>query len=318
MIALFCLVLMAEAFEGALDVFTPDPNGYRYFSISSAEILNPNAIVLSSDVYCWPKPSFYQNNEWNDLFLENRSVTYLGFAYAPLERWSIAFSLPFLNTQSTDGTSVQKGNGDLLLQSKYGVLSKEFSFLKLAIASDVTLPSGDVDLLMGNAQISFYPSIILELYSKSDRISWSTEAGYFIPRNQDIQERGYRIGTAVKFQWNDSIDVLSEYQRYLSKQEMLYSNVALGVQYSWRFIGIQTTLVSPMDPELKWTNIQYNIGFQMTPSWEYKSRDEDRDGILNKSDQCPNQQEDLDGFQDEDGCPEPDNDEDGIPDLQDE
>ncbi|HRI70268.1 MAG TPA: OmpA family protein, partial [Polyangium sp.] len=33
---------------------------------------------------------------------------------------------------------------------------------------------------------------------------------------------------------------------------------------------------------------------------------------LDKDDQCPLVREDLDGFQDRDGCPEPDNDEDGL------
>ncbi len=30
-------------------------------------------------------------------------------------------------------------------------------------------------------------------------------------------------------------------------------------------------------------------------------------------DQCPNDPEDKDGFEDQDGCPDPDNDHDGIP-----
>ncbi len=46
-------------------------------------------------------------------------------------------------------------------------------------------------------------------------------------------------------------------------------------------------------------------------------KDSDNDGIPDKYDQCPNEPEDYDGFQDEDGCPDPDNDKDGIPDVQD-
>ncbi len=45
--------------------------------------------------------------------------------------------------------------------------------------------------------------------------------------------------------------------------------------------------------------------------------DNDGDGILDKDDKCPNEPEDKDGFQDEDGCPDPDNDGDGIPDVKD-
>ena len=45
--------------------------------------------------------------------------------------------------------------------------------------------------------------------------------------------------------------------------------------------------------------------------------DSDGDGILNPDDGCPDDPEDLDGFQDTDGCPDPDNDGDGVPDVTD-
>jgi len=48
-----------------------------------------------------------------------------------------------------------------------------------------------------------------------------------------------------------------------------------------------------------------------------KPSDSDGDGVLDNDDQCVNDPEDLDGFKDSDGCPEPDNDLDGILDLSD-
>nr|WP_239577414.1 OmpA family protein [Archangium primigenium] len=44
-------------------------------------------------------------------------------------------------------------------------------------------------------------------------------------------------------------------------------------------------------------------------------RDTDGDGITDDTDKCPLEAEDKDGFQDEDGCPDPDNDQDGVPDA---
>lgn len=40
--------------------------------------------------------------------------------------------------------------------------------------------------------------------------------------------------------------------------------------------------------------------------------DRDRDGVSDVDDKCPERAEDLDGFEDEDGCPELDNDRDGV------
>ncbi|NOZ62403.1 MAG: OmpA family protein [Calditrichaeota bacterium] len=45
--------------------------------------------------------------------------------------------------------------------------------------------------------------------------------------------------------------------------------------------------------------------------------DNDGDGIPDIMDGAPNQAEDIDGFQDDDGIPDPDNDNDGIPDIED-
>ena len=47
------------------------------------------------------------------------------------------------------------------------------------------------------------------------------------------------------------------------------------------------------------------------------SGDTDGDGIPDSRDECPRLPEDIDGFQDEDGCPDPDNDADGVLDVND-
>ena len=52
-------------------------------------------------------------------------------------------------------------------------------------------------------------------------------------------------------------------------------------------------------------------GVSWTPTRE---GDQDGDGLLDSQDGCPADPEDMDGYADEDGCPEPDNDEDGIDD----
>ena len=55
------------------------------------------------------------------------------------------------------------------------------------------------------------------------------------------------------------------------------------------------------------------LGVQFSPDFT----DSDGDGVPDYKDKCPNQKEDMDGFEDDDGCPDPDNDKDGIPDVRD-
>lgn len=51
--------------------------------------------------------------------------------------------------------------------------------------------------------------------------------------------------------------------------------------------------------------------------WMPSDSDQDGDGLSDGEDQCPFLAEDPDGFNDQDGCPDPDNDNDLIPDLDD-
>jgi outer membrane protein OmpA-like peptidoglycan-associated protein len=52
-------------------------------------------------------------------------------------------------------------------------------------------------------------------------------------------------------------------------------------------------------------------------SWTNAPLDVDHDGVEDENDRCPIVPEDRDGFEDGDGCPDPDNDKDGVPDQAD-
>jgi outer membrane protein OmpA-like peptidoglycan-associated protein len=62
-----------------------------------------------------------------------------------------------------------------------------------------------------------------------------------------------------------------------------------------------------------------DLAFGVSLGWTgaLVARDLDADGVPDKQDPCPNEAEDMDGYQDFDGCPERDNDEDGVSDLKD-
>ena len=60
-------------------------------------------------------------------------------------------------------------------------------------------------------------------------------------------------------------------------------------------------------------DFRFWIGGRYAP----RKRDADIDGVLDADDNCPTQPEDLDGYLDEDGCPDLDNDRDGVNDFAD-
>jgi len=107
----------------------------------------------------------------------------------------------------------------------------------------------------------------------------------------------------------------------------------LGLEYA---LGDQWALVGGV--RLHWTpsNQQDNVGlssrwgpdhvdanptavdfFLGATLWFGGDDDRDDDGIPNSEDGCPDAAEDVDGYRDGDGCPDPDNDADGVADLHD-
>ena len=67
-------------------------------------------------------------------------------------------------------------------------------------------------------------------------------------------------------------------------------------------------------------DVEITVLTSTVSSWNFGlsiAVDSDGDGILDKDDACPDDPEDVDGFEDEDGCPDPDNDSDGILDVDD-
>jgi outer membrane protein OmpA-like peptidoglycan-associated protein len=61
-------------------------------------------------------------------------------------------------------------------------------------------------------------------------------------------------------------------------------------------------------------NLLYNAYFALNWQIPAAPKDLDGDGITGDNDQCPDQAEDMDGYEDTDGCPDLDNDGDGIAD----
>jgi outer membrane protein OmpA-like peptidoglycan-associated protein len=62
---------------------------------------------------------------------------------------------------------------------------------------------------------------------------------------------------------------------------------------------------------------QWGVQFRFAWSGFVTTQDDDGDGIPNDADRCPKDAEDMDGFEDVDGCPDDDNDKDGVPDAKD-
>jgi OOP family OmpA-OmpF porin len=126
-----------------------------------------------------------------------------------------------------------------------------------------------------------------------------------------------RAGFAISYRATDELDLVAEtYASYLFKNDAggtagLSAEAVGGLKIfvdskSYLFFGGGAGYLKGYQA----ANERAFLGFIFEPS----IGDRDGDGIKDDVDKCPDDPEDRDGFQDEDGCPDPDNDQDGIKD----
>lgn len=151
---------------------------------------------------------------------------------------------------------------------------------------------------IGSFAIEYSPTEIVSMFAEIHSESrWSTLSKLKVTYDPLLLSPGIRLMTASGLYLNFIGDIsLSSRARDARLQWHPTSGHAENYRYSTGVIpdfGIQFAL--------GWN------GFMATP-------DSDKDGILDGEDKCVREKEDIDGFQDGDGCPDRDNDNDGIPD----
>jgi hypothetical protein len=105
----------------------------------------------------------------------------------------------------------------------------------------------------------------------------------------------------------------------IAKNEQ-YSAIGAGLRWGvvegWALRASYQTSLMKDDPDSGWDPAfpEWTMQVGVSRQFSIGGRDQDGDGIVDRKDQCPLSAEDLDGYEDFDGCPELDNDYDGIPD----
>jgi outer membrane protein OmpA-like peptidoglycan-associated protein/opacity protein-like surface antigen len=94
----------------------------------------------------------------------------------------------------------------------------------------------------------------------------------------------------------------------------------VGLRVDGRALAVPNTNDKGFSPDYEITGaLTFTFGGNQPaaapPPLPVVAKDSDGDGIPDAIDKCPNDPEDKDGFEDSDGCPDPDNDKDGVADA---
>ena len=221
------------------------------------------------------------------------------------------------------------GVGDLRLLPKVALVRQGSleRHVVLGLAMPISVPTGDERAFRGAGGVTLTPELLFGAYL--GRVGLGFDVGY-----------RYRAQHPANLPWGDEItlgpwatlaftDRVTAHVELVAEKEVgasvtgadfpveILGGIDARVTTSWDlYVGASAGVTDGIgDPRFRIIGgVRFRHGVPERQGFE----DQDGDGVPDKDDGCPNEAEDKDGFQDEDGCPEPDNDRDGIPDEDDE
>jgi hypothetical protein len=295
-----------------------------------------DALVVPTD--CATRPDITCSSNGNDAALvSGLTAFHLMGSYTFLERFEVGLSIPLVIAASdgliyrgSDMTAGRRaGFGDWRVNGKaevWGDLEED----QLAVSATfwLTLPFGQLTTpggYVGDDHPAFGGYAIGEyMHSERFRVALNL-GGFYRPTRTTLNTQvGPMLSYALAGDYLVTdpasligVNVLAELVGatafgHGTRTGQLEMRLAAKASYDDFFgsIGFGFGLVKgPGVPDFRFT-----LGFGWAPK---VARDTDGDGLLDDEDACPVDAEDMDGFADEDGCPEPDNDGDGLADADD-
>ncbi len=321
--------------------FRPAASPMNYYNTESGQTLPHLSPSVGLYVHYAHRP-LQVINRFTDQRLYDEVKYQLGadlmVAFGLWNRLELGLTLPIMLTQDSDprpaGFPAQlalgAGLGDLRIIPK-GRLFTVGPFTT-SITAAIEVPTGDPLNYVGNDGVTFEPRLILEL-------DWNVFA---VALNGSIRlrpDRSFTFATspqtvtvddeifasaALRFGWREAFEFILDAHLVLALGEQDAEERAGEVLGGVRFhlpLGFIINLgAGPGIGRGVGTPTFRVLGgvHWMRKRSKEKVGDRDGDGILDPVDQCPDDPEDKDGFEDEDGCPDKDNDKDGILDTEDE
>ena len=228
-----------------------------------------------------------------------------------------------------NGRTVRAGTGigDLRLVPKVALATwgrrARYAF---GLAVPVTLPTGSSEGLRGDGVVTAEPKLLLGM--RGARFGATVNAGVRLrPGSQPLGQE-LTFGGAIQyalFARKDIVDLTVEatgggfLNPDLAIKRVpleLIAGAVLKPAPAWEiYVGAGPGLTDGLGAAA----FRLVAGVRFTPRPSPSSySDRDGDGVPDFADRCPRAEEDQDGFEDGDGCPEEDNDRDGVPDDVDE
>ncbi len=233
------------------------------------------------------------------------------------------------------------GLGNLRLVPKAQLLNTEDHGVDLAVLAGFTVPMGNGGAFLGDDGFGFQPEVALSRSFGALRVAGNLGAAlrrtHTLLNIQVQSELSAQVAAGYRLDGPDGPGLPMELALALSGNIAAGRPLALRDESALEMRGMATYDVSKPVQVFLGGGLGLSRGWG-TPDWrlfagvrthgvlEFPAPvvaavaapvDSDGDGMIDEEDMCPRQAEDMDGFEDSDGCPDDDNDKDGVADASD-
>lgn len=339
-VAVVSLVAMhARAQQRSLDLtrFVPplDAEGFLGVQSTAAPGAGRADTVLTLD-YAW-RPLIVTTADGRVVpIIEDRLTADVGIQVGIGGRLALGLAVPLVLWQSTNGRALDGqplpsvAAGDPRLSARYRILGESASVARerhegpgLALAITGWLPAGQTDAFLGEGALRLAAQVLADFQVLGAGVGGVLGFRHRFERRYLLGERyssELELGLALKL----PIPVMRDFSGLLELHAITDAMKPFGAANT----SVETSLGCRIVlDDLAFTG---SIGLGLTGgvgtpavrstlavAWAPRTHDRDTDTVPDDSDECPPLPEDFDGFEDEDGCPDPDNDDDMVLDQDD-
>jgi len=315
----------------------PTDQGHQRFAVQAhADYANDPLIFEADDGQTWRVVAHQLNvNLAASLGLLDRVVAFAGLPIVAVMEGDSERSLRDAGLITPDGPGV----GDVYLGARVRILGDVDELFMLGGQVVVTLPTGGGERFRGEDFLTFRPEMLAELHPGGGaRVVGNL--GALVRRNGDTtgsnlafsDELSFGVGGAIPVWTHDDpathLDLLvqmygaSAFNDFFAADRTVFeATIGAKVFHAQGISGglaLGPGLVSGFgSPDLR---LIATVGYAQPvalPPPPAQVGDSDGDGLFDDVDPCPHEPEDVDGHEDDNGCPDPDNDLDGTPDRDD-
>jgi outer membrane protein OmpA-like peptidoglycan-associated protein len=340
-------LLAMVAWSGAASAGGVNAHGFEIMS-TSGDLNSYTRLVYPSQATLWDWDVGVFGDHANDplvevlpdtreVILSALTTTSLGVGVTVLPWTRVEAVMPF-HPVGVARTGSFSAIGDMRVGAVVSALPADSGRIGVAFAPSVWVPTGSSDVNVGTPGIS--GGAVISVAQERDEFGWNVNVGGRVGKEETTRNlttgSGALLGLGGHYRLSDTFSLATEATVQSSAgwesfplEAMVYGRFRLlgGV---WGTVGAGVgvndavgSAASRVVASLGWSHrndevysLQPVAGVTEQPPAMAEldpNADRDGDGFVDSEDACPDQAETVDGFDDDDGCPELDGDGDGVP-----